>query len=627
MSKSAEVFLDTLLNLPEVKQAFLSPDRTHIALNIANLHLNWDVFLTKAEGTTHITSLTNTKEYTLLLKWWPDSQSIIVGEDKGGNERIVLYRVFLEDLNKWQRLTPENPDYYVRGAEISPDGKSLYYFVNYDFSKIKETEIFHLFRKDIATGDLFLLTSAQKPAYNFPSLNLAGTMILYNRSDLTPGGTQYWVIKADGNDDREILNFGAKAKVEASWHPDSEHIAFITDSYEGKRLRKRLTGIYSVKTEDIEWINGAEDLTKGDTSQHDFDRAYVPRFAPTTLVLFETQKAKSLAFFYDLKKKRMMSFPRLPGTLKPFQRLDNGHWLGFYYSSTQPTTLVSFPVDNLSSLSLKKFKLYFDNFTYSPITKKQLVSAQDFDWKSEDGTLIHGWLYKARKQTNRAIIYVHGGPTAHSEDKLNSEIQYYVSLGFHVLDPNYRGSTGYGVEFREIIKEDGWGGREQVDIAMGAQTLIEQSLATRGRIGITGTSYGGFSAWSAITRFPELITASAPVCGMTDLVVDYETTRPDLRPHSEEMMGGSPEEVPERYKKGSPINYIHNIRGKVLIVQGTRDPNVTPANVIAVEGHLKANKIVYEKLIFEDEGHGIVKKKNQRTKMLRISNFFNQALQ
>ena len=69
---------------------------------------------------------------------------------------------------------------------------------------------------------------------------------------------------------------------------------------------------------------------------------------------------------------------------------------------------------------------------------------------------------------------------------------------------------------------------------------------------------------------------------MTDLVVDYYATRPDLRPYSEEMMGGSPEEVPDIYRERSPIEFVNNIRGRLLIVQGLKDPNVTPDNVHAV---------------------------------------------
>jgi hypothetical protein len=87
--------------------------------------------------------------------------------------------------------------------------------------------------------------------------------------------------------------------------------------------------------------------------------------------------------------------------------------------------------------------------------------------------------------------------------------------------------------------------------------------------------YGGYSSWCAITRFPkEIVAAAAPICGMTDLVVDYPTTRPDIRPYSEEMMG-SPATAPERYRERSPIHYVDRIEGRLLIVQGANDPNVT----------------------------------------------------
>ncbi len=195
-----------------------------------------------------------------------------------------------------------------------------------------------------------------------------------------------------------------------------------------------------------------------------------------------------------------------------------------------------------------------------------------------------------------------------------------------MLDPNYRGSTGYGLPFQEAIKEDGWGGREQEDIRAGIEALLAEGLAAPGRVGITGTSYGGYSSWCAITRWPpELLAASAPVCGMTDLVVDYETTRPDLRPYSEEMMGGRPDQVPERYRARSPLHFVENIRGRLLIVQGLQDPNVTPENVHAVRAALDAAGVPYDLLAFEDEGHGIAKPANQRVLYPRLAEFFAAA--
>jgi dipeptidyl aminopeptidase/acylaminoacyl peptidase len=198
--------------------------------------------------------------------------------------------------------------------------------------------------------------------------------------------------------------------------------------------------------------------------------------------------------------------------------------------------------------------------------------------------------------------------------------------GFDVLEPNYRGSTGFGLAFREKIKECFWGGLEQDDIRTGIAHLIAAGIARPGRIGITGTSYGGYSAWCAITRWPrDVVAAAAPICGMTDLVVDYETTRPDLRPYSEEMLGGRPDQVPERYRERSPVHFVADIVGALLIVQGARDPNVTPANVAAIRGALDAAGIRHDILVFDDEGHGIAKPRNQRILYQRLAAFFEKA--
>jgi dipeptidyl aminopeptidase/acylaminoacyl peptidase len=243
-----------------------------------------------------------------------------------------------------------------------------------------------------------------------------------------------------------------------------------------------------------------------------------------------------------------------------------------------------------------------------------------------DGLEVQGWLYRTSGECLGTVILVHGGPTSHAEDRFNAQIQYLASRCFDVLTPNYRGSTGFGLPFQESIKEDGWGGREQEDIRCGIEALVEIGVAQPGRIGVTGTSYGGYSAWWAITHFaPEIVAAAAPICGMTDLIVDYYATRPDLRPYSEEMMGGSPEDVPNIYRERSPIESVENIKGKLLIVQGLKDPNVTPDNVHAVTKALQKENIPYELLTFEDEGHGIARPKNLGILYPRLAEFFHNA--
>jgi dipeptidyl aminopeptidase/acylaminoacyl peptidase len=308
------------------------------------------------------------------------------------------------------------------------------------------------------------------------------------------------------------------------------------------------------------------------------------------------------------------------GNLLPLGRAADGAWVAMAYSSTEPTDIVRIDATG-ARISLTRWS---ERTSLDPAL---LTPAEDFRWVSDDGLPIHGWLYRARENLGRAVLFIHGGPTWHSEDWINAQIQYLVYRGFNVLDVNYRGSTGYGMAFREAIKADGWGGREQQDIAAGARALIAAGLAEPGRVGITGTSYGGYSAWCQIVQTsPELIAAAAPICGMTDLVIDYETTRPDLRPYSEEMIGGTPATAPERYRERSPIHAVEQIRGKLLIVQGAQDPNVTPENVRQVALRLKAAGIPYELLEFADEGHGIHRPDNQALLYERLASFFSSAL-
>jgi dipeptidyl aminopeptidase/acylaminoacyl peptidase len=112
---------------------------------------------------------------------------------------------------------------------------------------------------------------------------------------------------------------------------------------------------------------------------------------------------------------------------------------------------------------------------------------------------------------------------------------------------------------------------------------------------------------------------------MTDLVTDYWTTRPDLRPYSEAMLGGTPDSLPEKYRERSPIHFVDRIEGRLLIVQGLTDPNVTPEHVEIVRAALDARGIPYRTLLFPDEGHGIVKPGNCRVLYEQLVTFFGEA--
>jgi dipeptidyl aminopeptidase/acylaminoacyl peptidase len=611
---TSDTFLHQLMTLPTVLYALLSPDGRWVAFTWYRIHENIDVFVVPADGSQPPVALTHTQEATDLESWTPDSKAVIVSEDHDGDEFARLFRVDIDKPLVMQPLTADRPPYFLRGGELHPNGRWLFYGANFDFSKEETIEPCWIHRQDLQTGEIATLARPLRPDFAFIDLNKPGTHLIYSRREHSASGRQFYLLDVEGLEDREILNFGEDVKVFARWLPDGENIVFTSEAT-GKGKQEHISlGVYRAKDGQVRWlvddpVRGLEGFWASPDGLVVVDEMVLANHAPT---------------FIDPQTGVEKRFPRLPGNLVPIGRAVDGRWVGMYYAANSPVELVCFPQEAASATDLTSLTRVWEHTALSP---RELAQAEDFTWQSVDGMEMHGWLYRAQPEAKRAVIFIHGGPTSHSENRLNSQIQYFVRRGFNVLDVNYRGSTGYGLKFRQSIKEDGWGGREQADIASGAQALIARRLAEPGQVGVTGTSYGGYSSWYLITHYPpEVIAASVPICGMTDLVVDYQTTRPDLRPDSEEMMGGRPDQVPERYYERSPINFVQDIRGKLMIIQGALDPNVSPENVRQVRMRLEAQHIPYELLVFEDEGHGITRPANQEKMYLAIAEFFERAM-
>lgn len=566
-----------------------------------------DVFAASTDGSTPPIRLTATRDDTRMVSWTPDSRAVLVSEDTGGDERARLFRVALDRPGVMEPLTGPSPNYYIRGGQIHLNGRWLIYGANVDVESEEEIEPTWILRHDLETGVRRTLAYPEKSAFAEPQLSHSGEYVLYHRSDLHPEGRQVWLVDIEGREDREILNFGPKTKVSASWFPAGRKILFLVEAEAHRQI-----GIWRMEDGSIRWLL--------DDPGRNVEYAFVPPNGDQVMIV-EMREGRIECSLLDAGSGEETRTPGSPESLIPLAPAEDEAWVHLHYNSRNPADLVRYsskPGEILSSLTR-----LWERTSLEP---ESFVPAEDFRWRSVDGLKIQGWLYRTPGRNIGTIVLVHGGPTSLSENRFNAQIQYFVSRGFHVLTPNYRGSTGFGLAFQESIKEDGWGGREQKDIRTGIETLISAGIAAPGKVGVTGTSYGGYSAWWAITHYPpELAAAAAPICGMTDLTVDYETTRPDLRPYSEEMMGGTPEQVPERYQERSPINFIHNIRGQLLIVQGMRDPNVTPENVEAVTVALDHENVPYELLTFEDEGHGISRPENLRVLYPRLADFFEKA--
>jgi dipeptidyl aminopeptidase/acylaminoacyl peptidase len=604
---SLDLRLDTLLSIPALFGPRVSPDGKWVAWSWSRLGPAADVFAAPSDGSQPPLRLTETVVGdTMVISWTSDSDAVLVSQDNDGDERVRLFRVRLADPGVMEPLTAASPNYYLRGGQLHRDGRWLIYAANLDAESGEEIETDRLYRHDLQTGEMMVLARPEKGSIPWPELNRQGTHVLYSRNDVHPAGQQVWVVDIAGLEDREILNFGPRIKVSASWFSDGRRVLFVAEAESYRRL-----GVWSMDQKSVRWL--VEDPTRN------IEYSFVPPNGGPVVVV-GVEQAGMRASLLDVHNGTETSLQHTRGNLVPLAQSDNGGWICTHYDALHPVDLVRYSEEDGERASLTGLPERMD------IDEERLVAAEDFRWRSVDGMEVQGWLYRTRGEKLGTIVLIHGGPTSHAEDRFNAQIQYLASRGFDVLAPNYRGSTGFGLPFQESIKQDGWGGREQEDIRCGIEALVDANVAEPGRVGVTGTSYGGYSAWWAITHFdPEIVAAAAPICGMTDLALDYYATRPDLRPYSEEMMGSSPEDVPDRYRERSPINSVKNIKGELLIVQGLKDPNVTQDNVEAVTKALQRENIPYELITFEDEGHGIARPKNLRVLYPRLADFFHKA--
>lgn len=527
-----------------------------------------------------------------------DGRRLILAHSPDSCEHDQLLLLDRDKGNVLTPLTPLQRDHYVYGGRFSPAGRSISYISDYDDEA-----------GEVIAGNLIYLhdleTSARKILFRSPDPFGAGTQwspdgqhLLWHRHRLAPGAVQIWVIGADGTNSRELVCLGEKAVV-IGWWLDAGRIAIVADGAEGDRV-----GIVTLADGAITWLASEPDLrpqtlvigANGQFACHSFTDATLE-----TVVFTDGAYA---------------SLPNRSGrrSLLPLAGLPDGGWLAEGYDASAAHEVVHIGPDGTCTTLA------------SPPTKAQFCVPETLDWTAPDGERTQGWLYRPDGPVRGHITYVHGGPTWHSEDWVNPKIQFWVALGYSVLDPNYRGSTGRGMHWREKVKEDGWGGREQADIRAGTEAVIAMGVAPADKIAVAGNSYGGFSSWYAITRHADLVTAAIPMCGMYKLDIDYNATEmPWGRAYSEEMMGGSPDEVPERYANASPGNFIDQIRGHVMVVHGLADSNVGPENTHVAVRELTAAGIPHEVMLFHDEGHGVTRRANLTAYLERTAAFLERA--
>jgi len=220
------------------------------------------------------------------------------------------------------------------------------------------------------------------------------------------------------------------------------------------------------------------------------------------------------------------------------------------------------------------------------------------------------------------VVDIHGGPESQRRPSFSGLIQYFLSRGYAVFEPNVRGSTGYGKAYTHLDDVDRrMDAVRDVDAAL--DWLVDHPAVDPNRIVAKGGSYGGFMVLAALTTFPDRWAAGVDSVGIANFVTFLENTGP-WRRQLREAEYGSLAEDRDLLEEISPINDIENVDAPLFVLHGANDPRVPLGEAEQIVERARQQDVPVEKLVFDDEGHGISKLDNRIEAYTRVVEFLDE---
>jgi len=225
------------------------------------------------------------------------------------------------------------------------------------------------------------------------------------------------------------------------------------------------------------------------------------------------------------------------------------------------------------------------------------------------------------------VVHFHGGPEAQSQPGFSTMAQSFINEGFIFVEPNVRGSDGYG---KKWVNMDNGPLRENVitdieDAAIWIKKNWQNQDGTSPKVGVMGWSYGGYSALMAMTRFSGTYEAGVALVGMSNLVSFLNNTAPYRRVLRISEYG-DPIKDKDALMKLSAVSYVDQVKAPLMIIQGANDPRVPVGEALQIHETLTRKKIPSQLIVFADEGHGSAKKENQVLEIGHTIEFFKKHL-
>ncbi|WP_404421526.1 alpha/beta hydrolase family protein [Nibricoccus sp. IMCC34717] len=266
------------------------------------------------------------------------------------------------------------------------------------------------------------------------------------------------------------------------------------------------------------------------------------------------------------------------------------------------------------------------------IDAKRMRQINILRFKTRDGKSLDAYLTLPAGASKTApvplVVLPHGGPFARDSWEFNAEAQFLASRGFAVLQPNYRGSTGYSWQF--TLAEEWDFAKMHDDVTDAVRTVLKTGLIDSKRLAIAGGSFGGYLALSGVTREPDLYRCAVTQVGVFDwaqMISDSKYNQFDSPRYAALMRYlGDPKKAADKFTQISPINFVNQIKVPVFVAHGKDDMNVSVAQSKRLISQLQKHNVSYEKFLVGDEGHGMANLNNRVELYTRIEAFLRKNL-
>ena len=525
-------------------------------------------------------------------------------------------------------------------------------------------EWYQLYRYDVATGDVTLLTDGKSRNLMGP-WSSSGDSVAYMSTRRTGKDTDLWVINpADPKSDRLLTKLEGGGWGPEDWSPDDSKILlkeeislneaylWLVDTKTGEktalmpsgtkrgdkiaygevRFSKDGKGVYATTDAGSEYMNlaymeinqpEAKYIITGPEAKWDVERFDLSKDGKL-IAYVKDEDGLSVIHVRKTADQKEIPLRNLPvGVVTGLRWHRNGNDLGFSLTNARgPGDCYSYDVatGKLERWTTSETAVKTDTFPEAELVK----------WKSFDGKEISGFLYKpAAKFTGKrpVLVVVHGGPEGQTQPTFLGRSNYYLNeLGIALIYPNVRGSTGYGKTFTMLDN-----GLKREDTYKDINALFDW-IGTRAdldaeRIAVTGGSYGGHMTLAVSTFYSNRIRCSVDIVGMSNLVTFLEHTeayRRDLR--RVEYGDERDPKMREFLEKIAPMNSIDKIRKPMFVIAGKNDPRVPVSESQQIADALKKQGTPVWLLIAKDEGHGYRKKVNQDYQFYATVEFLQEYL-